>query len=77
MCLCAVLCLVSQSCPTLWDPMDCSPPGASMHGDIPGKNTEVGCHAVLQGIFAIQGSNPGLLHCRWILNLQKESQSTI
>ena len=24
--------LVTQSCPTLWDPMDCSPPGFSVHG---------------------------------------------
>ena len=31
-----------------------------------GKNTGVGCHALLQGIFPTQGSNPGLLHCRWI-----------
>ena len=35
--------------------------------DSPGKNTGVGCHALLQGIFPIQGSNPGLPHCRWIL----------
>ena len=28
----AVLCLVAQSCPTLCDPMDCSPPGSSGHG---------------------------------------------
>ena len=34
----------------------------------PGKNTEVGCHALLQGIFLTQGSNLGLLHCRWILH---------
>ena len=47
--------------------MDCSPPGSSVHGDSPGKNTEVGCHALLQGIFPIQGSNPGLLHGRQIL----------
>ena len=33
----------------------------------PGKNTGVDCHALLQGIFPIQGSNPGLPHCRWIL----------
>ena len=33
----------------------------------PGKNTGVGCHFLLQGIFLTQGSNPGLLHCRWIL----------
>ena len=39
----------------------------SVHGDSPGKNTGVGCHALLQGIFPTQGSNPGLLHYRWIL----------
>jgi len=64
--VCAVLCLVAQLCPTLWDPMD-FPPGSSVHGDSPGKNTRVGCHSFLQGIFPTQGSNPGLLHCRWIL----------
>ena len=32
-----------------------------------GKNTEMGCHALVQGIFPSQGSNPGLLHCRQIL----------
>ena len=32
--------------------------------DFPGKNTGVGCHFLLQGIFTTQGSNPGLLHCR-------------
>ena len=64
---CAVLCLVAQSCLTLCDPMDGSPPGSSVHEDSPGKNTGVGYHALLQGILAIQGSNPGLLHCRRIL----------
>ena len=61
------LCLVAQSCPTLCDPTDCCPPGSSVHGDSPGKNTEVGCHALLQGIFSTQGLNPGLPHCRRIL----------
>ena len=56
---CAVLCLVAQSCLTLCDPMDCSPPGSSVHGDSPGKNTGVGCHALLQEIVPTQGSNPG------------------
>ena len=37
-----MLCLVAQSCLTLCDPMDCSPPGSSVHGDFPGKNTGVG-----------------------------------
>ena len=31
------------------------------------KNTGVGCHSLLQGIFLTQGSNPGFLHCRKIL----------
>ena len=47
--------------------MDCSPPDSSVHGDAPGKNTGVGCHALLQGIFPTQGSEPGIPHCRWIL----------
>ena len=59
--------LVAQSCPTLCDPMDCSPPGSSVHGDSPGKNTGVGCHSLLQGIFTSQEMNLGLQHCRQIL----------
>jgi len=46
--------------------MDCSPPGSPVHRDSPGKNTGVGCHALLQGIFPTQGLNSGLLHCRQI-----------
>ena len=52
---------------TLCDPMNRSPPGSSVHGDSPGKNIRVGCHALLQGICPTEGSNPGLPHCRWIL----------
>ena len=37
---CALLCLVTQSCPTLCNPMDCTPPGSSVHGDSPGKMME-------------------------------------
>ena len=62
-----VLCLVTQLCPTLCGPMYCRPPGSSVHGDSSGQNTGVGCHALLQGIFLTQGSNPGLPHCRQIL----------
>ena len=40
--------------------MDCSLPGFSIHGIFR-------CHFFLQGIFPTQGSNPGFLHCRWIL----------
>ena len=66
-CHCVALCLVVQLYPTLCDPTDCSPPGSSVHGDSPGKNTGVGRHALLQEIFPTQASNPGLLHCRWML----------
>ena len=59
--------LSRSACPTLSDHMNCSLPGSSVHGDSPGKNTAVGCHALLQGIFPIQGLNPGLPHCRQIL----------
>ena len=48
--------------------MDYSPPGSPVYGDYPGKNTGVCCHALLQGIFPTQGSNPGLPHCSWILH---------
>ena len=55
-----------QSYLALCDPMDYSLPGSSVHGDSPGKNTEVGCRALLQGIFPTQRSNPHLLcHLYW------------
>ena len=44
----------AQSRPTLWDSMDCGPPGSSVHG----KNTGTGCHLYIQGIFPTQGLNP-------------------
>ena len=50
-----------QLCPTLCDPKDCSPPGSSVYGGSPGKNTGVGCHVLLQEIFPIQELNPSLL----------------
>ena len=63
-CKCAKL---LQSCPTFWDSKGCGLPGSSVPGGSPGKNTEVGCHALLQGIFPTQGSSPGPPHCRQIL----------
>ena len=45
-----------QWCPTLCDPTDCNPPW-----DCPGKNTEVSCCSLLQGIFPTQRLNPYLL----------------
>ena len=61
------VCLVTQSCSTLCNRMDCNSPGSSVRGDSPGQNTEVDCHALLHGIFPTQGLNPGLPHCRQIL----------
>ena len=51
--------LVNQLCPTLCDP--------SCPWDFPGKNTGVGSHSCLKGIFPTKGSNRGLLHCKQIL----------
>ena len=70
-------CLVIQLCPTLFDPMNCSPPGSFVHGDSPGKATGVGCHALLQGIFPTQGLNPGFPHRRWILYHLSHQGSTL
>ena len=43
-----LLCSVAQLCPTLCNPMLCNPPASSVHGNSPGKNAGVGCHALLQ-----------------------------
>ena len=64
---------VVQSCLTLCNLVDCSPPGSSVHGILQArilerkqkkKNNGAGCHSLLQGIFQIWRSNPGLPHCR-------------
>ena len=55
--------LVAQSCPTLCNPMDCSPPGSSVHGILQAR--------IMKWLFPSPGIFPtwnlGLLHCRWIL----------
>ena len=55
--------LVTQSCPTLCDPVEYSRLGSSVHGILQARILEW----VAQGIFPIQGLNPDLLHFRWIL----------
>ena len=45
--------------------------------DSPGKNTGMGCHSLLQGIFPIQGLNLGLLPCRWILYHLSHQESPV
>ena len=74
---CAVLRLVTQSCLTLCHSMVCSPPGSSVRGNSPGKNTGMSCHALLQGNFPIPGSNPGLPHCRQILYQLRHQESPV
>ena len=59
--------LVTKSCPTLVTPWTIARQ-APLSMDSPGKNTGVGCHFLLQGIFLTQESNLGLLHCRQILS---------
>ena len=64
-CVCARACLVIQFCPILCNLMD---PGRFLCAwDSPGKNTGVGCHSLVQGLFLTQGLNPCLLRCRQIL----------
>ena len=53
--------MTAQSCPTPCNSKDL--PGSSPW-DSPGKNTGVGGHSLLQGIFQTLESNLGLLHCR-------------
>ena len=65
--LCVLSCSVVSDSLTLCKAMDCRLPSSSVHGDSPGQNTGVGSLFLLQGIFPSQGSNPGLLHWRWIL----------
>ena len=60
---------VTQSCPTLGDPMDCSLPGSSIHGIFPGKSTGVGGHCLLQLINLTK-----IKHKEQILKAAREKQ---
>ena len=65
--LCDFCCfLVIKSCLTLLRPHGLQPARLLCPWDFPGKNTGVGFHALLQGIFPIQGSSLHLLHCSCI-----------
>ena len=59
--------LIAQLCPTLCDPVDCSLPGASVHGILQARILEWVAMIFSKGIFLNQGSNPGLLHFRQTL----------
>ena len=68
--------LVAQSCLILCDPMDWQEPARLFcPWNTPGKNTGVGSHSFLQGIFPTQRSNPGLPPCRQILYHLRDEQN--
>ena len=58
--------LGAQSCPILYNLLNYSPPGSSLHGILQPRILK-GNHSLLQGIVPTQGLNPGLRHCRQIL----------
>ena len=57
--------LKSESCSVMLDSL--WPHGLYSPWNSPGQNTGAGSSSLLQGIFPIQGLNPGLPHCRQIL----------
>ena len=64
---CAVPCSVASVTSDSLLPHGLQPGRRLCPWNFPDKNTGVGCHALLQGIFPTQESNPGFLHCRWVL----------
>ena len=59
---------VAQSCPTLFQPLNCSQPGSSVHGILQARILGLVAIPFSNGIFPIQGLNPGLPNCRRIIN---------
>ena len=53
-----------QSCPTLCNPVDCSPPGSSVHRILQARILDWVAMPFSRGFFPTQGSNSSLLHCR-------------
>ena len=66
--LCCVVLSHSVMSNSLWPPWMATLQDPA-HGGSPGKNTRVGCHALLQGIFSTQRPNPDLPQLRWIFSL--------
>ena len=65
-CMCAYLCAQPLHCARLFATLGTIVSRPPCPGDSPGKNTGVGCHLLLQGVFPTQGSNLYLLHLvRW------------
>ena len=59
--------LVTQSCPTVCDPMDCSPPGSSVHGILQARRLEWVALPFSRGSAQPRDGTQGLPHCRQIL----------
>ena len=59
--------LVAKLCPTLCNPVNCSPPGSSVHGILQVRILECVTIPFSRGTFPTQGSNLGLLNCKQIL----------
>ena len=71
-----------QSCLTFCNPMNCSLPNSSVCGDSPGKNTAVGCHALLQdlpdpGIEPVSLRSPALAGRFFITTTTWEAKKSI
>ena len=63
-CVCVCVCVCVHMCSVVSDsfqPFGIEPAGLLCPWDSPGKNSGVGCHFLLQGIFPTQGLNPSLL----------------
>ena len=65
--MCEVKVLVTQLCPILCNPVDCSPPCSFVLEIFQARIPEWVAHSLLQEIFPTQGLGSGLLHCRQIL----------
>ena len=65
-CICVCVCVFAQSCPTLWQPHGLELARLLCPWNFPGKNSEMGCHFLLQGIFLTQRLNLCLLH--WLVD---------
>ena len=62
--------MVGQFCPTLFNPMDCSPPGSSVHGILQARIPEWVAIPISRGVFPTQGLNPNLLQILYRLRHQ-------
>ena len=69
-CVCVRARTCAQSCPTLCDPIDCSPPGSSVHGILQARIMQRVAISSSRGIFLTQGLNP---HLSCLLHQQADS----